>query len=204
MLGTKVLEEKKSKFNDGIKVVKTFGLGTYIQVGGLTQSGGIVESIWRSTLKNYKRENFKKILILGLGGGTLVKLIKKFWPDSEIDGVDIDKVIVELGQKHLGLKDVNIKISDAMMFLNKAKNKKYDLILVDLYQGDLFPDKFEKEIFFARLKRNLNQSGKIIFNRLYYGDKRPNAVRFGLKLKKNFSKVDYFYPEANIMFICKN
>ena len=40
--GPKVLEKKKSKINGEIKVVKTLGLGTYIQVNGLTQSGGVV------------------------------------------------------------------------------------------------------------------------------------------------------------------
>lgn len=70
-LGTKILEEAESKVNGKIKVVKSFGLGTYIQVEGLTQSGGVVEHVWNFALK--RAELFlpypKSILILGLGGG---------------------------------------------------------------------------------------------------------------------------------------
>ena len=31
---------------------------------------------------------------------------------------------------------------------------------------------------------------------------RTEAVKFGNKLEKIFSKVDWFYPQANLMFIC--
>ena len=50
-------------------------MGIYIQANGLTQSGGIVESIWKSTLRQIKAKDINSILILGLGGGTLAKLL---------------------------------------------------------------------------------------------------------------------------------
>jgi hypothetical protein len=49
MLGTRILEERKSKFNGDINVVRSLGFGTYIQVNNLTQSGGVVEEIWKET-----------------------------------------------------------------------------------------------------------------------------------------------------------
>src|SRR5260221_6937083 len=103
MFLTKVLEERKSKYNGDLKVIRSLGLGTYIQAGNLTQSGGIIESMWRSTLRqvNGKRLKVKECLVLGLGGGTIVKQIYKNWPNAKITGVDIDKEIVELGQKYL-------------------------------------------------------------------------------------------------------
>lgn len=194
MIGTKILEERISKFNGEIKVVKTWGLGTYLQVRGLTQSGGIVESIWKSTIKKIKEEEIKTCLIMGLGGGTVAGIIQKTWPGVKITGVDIDPTIVELGKKYLGLKDVQIKIQDAYNFDTKG----YDLVIVDVYKGDSFPEKFESEKFLKKLSKNK----LVIFNRLYYGDMRPKAVKFGLKLQNIFNKVEYFYPEANLMFIC--
>lgn len=197
MLGTKTLEERESKYNGSLKVVKSLGLGTYIQAKGLTQSGGIVESIWKKTLRKISKRKVKNILILGLGGGTVAKLSRKIWPDSKITGIDIDPNMIELGKKYLRLEeyDVNIKIEDA----GKLHTDKFDLVIVDLYNGDEFPKKFEEETFLKKLTKN----NLVIFNRLYYGDKRPAAVKFGLKLKKIFSDVEYFYPEANLMFICQ-
>ena len=199
MLGIKILEERKSKYNGDIKVVKSLGFGTYIQVNNLTQSGGVVETIWRETLKNLKIKELKNCLILGLGGGTVAKLIKKYWPESKVTGVEIDPVMVELGRKYLGLDDTEVIIQDAYEFIEKNKEK-YDLVIVDLYVGDQFPKKFEQEEFLKLLTKNK----LVIFNRLYFREKRKEAVKFGNKLEKIFKKVDWFYPQANLMFICRN
>ena len=207
MIGTKVLEERKSKFNGELKVVRSLGFGTYIQSNGLTQSGGIVETIWKQTLKKIrrKRQNIKDILILGLGGGTVAKLVKKYWPEAKITGVDIDPIMVEFGKKYLGLDKVSIeiKIVDVYDFMSKiSKQKSFDLVIVDLYNGDKFPEKFGTENYIQLVRTILRSGGIAIFNRLYYGDKRREAVKFGGKLQKSFSHVDWYYPEANLMFLC--
>jgi spermidine synthase len=208
MFGTKVLEEKKSKYNGHLRVVKTLGMGTYIQADGLTQSGGIVEQIWKSTLRKLHNSKFiiHNSLILGLGGGTVAKLIKKYWPEAKITGVDIDPIIVELGRKYLGLGkiDVDTKIVDAQNFLASliTIRDRFDLVVVDLYNGDKFPEKFETENYVQLMRTVLSSNGMAVFNRLYYGDKRPQAVKFGRKLEKIFGRVEWFYPEANVMLIC--
>lgn len=207
MIGTKVLAEKSSKFNGKLKVVRTWGMGTYIQAEGLTQSGGIVETIWKQTLhkiKNSKLE-IKNCLILGLGGGTVVNLINKNWPDSKITGVDIDPEIVGLGKKYLGLDEGSVKISiqDAQTFVKiHPSGAFYDLIIVDLYNGDVFPEKFEKTVFLTKIKGLLSKNGVAVFNRLYYKNKKNEAEKFGIKLKTVFSKVESFRPVSNIMFLC--
>ncbi len=192
MFGTKTLEEKESVFNGHLRVVKTLGMGIYIQSNGLTQSGGVVEHIWRPTLNKLGNEEIKKILILGLGGGTVAKLLRKKYPDAKIVGIEIDPIMIELGKKYLNLDkyDVDIKVKDA----NKLKIDIYDLIIVDMYSGYEFVD---------LVKFDFSKSKTVIFNRLYFGDKRPDTVRFGNKLEKIFKKVTWFYPEANVMFICE-
>lgn len=198
MFGTKVLEERSSKYNKIIKVVRSLGLGTYIQVNGLTQSGGVVEQIWKSTLKKVSDENINNILVLGLGGGTLAKLLRKKYPDAKITGVEIDEVMIELGKKYLDLDkyNIDIKIMDAKDF----QFKNHDLVIVDMYSGDNFPKEFESDTFLKKLSK----FPTVIINRLYFGDKRPDTVRFGNKLEKIFSNVTWFYPEANLMFILRN
>jgi len=203
-----ILEEKKSLVNDTVQVYRELGLGTYIKVKGLTQSGGIVNSIWRQTLKRVKKQVIKadSCLVLGLGGGGVVAEIKKEWPDADIVGIDIDPVMVELGKKYLGLKKFNPKIiiSDAYDFVRKVNTskEKYDLILVDLYLGTEYPKKFENEAFLNFLKNSLAPKGAVVINRLYGGERRKEAIKFGEKLENIFGSVGWYYPYANIMFIC--
>jgi len=212
LTGTKVLEEVESPINQKIVVLKSFIFGTHIQVGGLTQSGGIVVDIWERTFKKIVKlkAEIKKCLILGLGGGSLVKVIRKFYPKAKITGVDIDYLMVDLGKKYLGLseKDVEIFIEDAQVYLRKnlksrKARPKFDLIIVDLYIGDQFPEKFENPQFLVSVKDNLEKGGLAVFNRLYFEEKRSKADKFLSDLQKNFSQVSVFYPQANVMFLCK-
>ncbi|MBU0569901.1 hypothetical protein KKB40_03910 [Patescibacteria group bacterium] len=223
--GMKILEDIKSPINGQVTVVKNLGMKPYIQVGGLTQSGGVVRGVWRSTLKKLKsknlpagRQGLKPItcLILGLGGGTVAGLVRKFWPEAKITGVEIDPIFVALGKKYLGLDKVgvDIKIQDAEEFMAQSLNlpagkaglkaERYDLILVDMYVGDEVPKQFETENYIHRARKFLARGGVIVFNRLYYGTKRSEAVKFGKLLEKVFSKVTVHYPEANLMFICSS
>jgi len=198
---TKVIAEKVSPVNGRISVVRSLGLGTYLQVEGLTQSGGVVYEVWETTLKKLRNKEIKNCLILGLGGGSAAKLAARFWPKTIITGVDVDPIMIELGKKYLGLDKLKLKIviGDAEKYLSAIS---YDLILVDMYVGDKFPKKFESEAFLKQILGLLSGNGVAIFNRLYYGEKRPEAMKFGEKLEGIFSKVEYFYPEANVMLVC--
>ena len=207
--GVQILEELESPINGRVRVVRSLGLGTYIQAENLTQSGGVVRGVWKKALSEASRihpDEIKKCLILGLGGGSSAMIIKKIWPRATVTGVDIDPIMVSLGKKYLGLEGVEVVIQDAKDFALKAvkNSKKYDLVLVDTYRGDVFPRQFDSLAFFKRVKRLILEGGLAIFNRLYYGEKRPQAMRFGAKLEKVFARVDYVFPEANLMFICSS
>lgn len=208
LTGIRILEETESSFSGKITVISGVAFGKYIQVGGLTQSGGIIKSIWNKSLKEVKnkKNDVKTCLVLGLGGGSVVDVIHKYWPDVKITAVDIDPVMVELGEKYLGLNrnDIKVEIGDAYeksksIFKSKIS---FDLISIDLYNGDVFPPKFEKLEFLKLILKLLTENGIAVFNRLYYGEKRSQSVKFGNLLSKVFSKVEVVYPEANIMFVC--
>lgn len=208
LMGQAVVEEVNSPVNGKITVVKSLALGTYFQVGKLTQSGGVVFDIWKTTLNKIRTmiTEPNNILILGLGGGSCARISRKLWPYTHITGVDFDKTIVDLGKKYLGLDEINadIIVSDAFEYVKTASNdkKEYSLIIVDLYVGQEFPVVFESDGFLENVKKILSQNGLVVFNRLYFGEKRPQTVKFFNKLQKFFSKVEYFYPEANVMLIC--
>lgn len=204
--GKQVLEEKRSPVSGRLAVVRDLAWGTYIMAGGLTQSGGVAKTIWQNVLRKVwkKKKEVTSCLILGLGGGSIAKITRKLWKKSKITGVEIDPVIIELGEKYLGLKEigVNKEFCDAEDYL-KTSSKVFDLICVDTYVGDSYPKKFEEEAFLVLIRKHLDKSGIVIFNRLYYGDKRPLAMKFLKRLESVFSKVEIVFPEANVMFICQ-
>lgn len=209
MIRPRVLEEVHSPINGKLTVVKDLAWGIHIKAGGLTQSGGIAKTVSKTAIKKVKKMGLRvdSALVLGLGGGSAAVLIRKYWRDAKITGVDIDPLMVELGKKYLGLKGkgVRVVIEDAYDFVAKLSNdspNKYDLIFVDLYIGDKFPKKFEKKSFLEGVKKLLKRGGVVVFNRLYYGEKRIEAVKFGQMLEKEFKNVKVVLPEANSVFLC--
>lgn len=196
----KILEEVDSPVNGKVQVVKTLE-GIKIVAGGLSQSGWLVKKIWSTALKSIFRErkNVKRVLILGLGGGSSADVVANYWPDSKIIGVDIDHLIIELGKKYLNLSEIkNLKIikSDAQIWISKvSNNEKFDLILVDIYQGSLIPEDFNKIKFIKSLKNLLTTGGIVAFNQRSISDQ-------ALNLKKVFPVIKTITPEANIIFIC--
>ncbi len=200
-----IIEEADSPFNGRLTVERDIAWGVHIRVGGLTQSGGIVSDVWKTVLERFKNYDlgFKRCLILGLGGGSVAKLINNFWPSTHITGIDIDSVIVQLGKKYLGLDklNINIIISDAKYLI---LNTKYDLICIDMYKGENVPEEFNTLEFIKKIKKLLTKDGVAIFNRLYGPEDRLTSMQFGKKLEKVFKQVDYVYPQANVMFVCYN
>lgn len=208
LTGKIVLKEVNSPINGKISVVKSLGLGTYIQVENLTQSGGVIKGIWNTILRKILRtkQEIRNVLVLGLGGGTVAMLSKKYWPFAKVTGVDIDPLMVKLGRKYLGLKGIKVVISDAERFLSTIKDNrlKYDLIIVDTYIGYEFPKKFEGTKFLNLVKAGLPTKGFAVFNRIYMANSRSVAIKFGENLEKVFRNVVRIYPEANLMFLCYN
>lgn len=203
--GSVTLTSVDSPINGTLTVKWDAFAGYQILGGGLWQVGGPVEDIWRVVLRTINNEGFvpKNCLILGLGGGTIAKLVRKNWSDVIITGVDIDPVIVDLGKKYMNLNKlgVDIHISDAATF---KSNQKYDLICVDMYVGDKFPEKFEQSGFLQSVRELLSKNGKVIFNRLYYGTKRKDADLFEKKLKTIYPIVKAHYPEVSALYECTN
>ncbi len=207
--GVTEIEDVESVYNGRVSVVRDLAWGTYIKAGGLTQSGGVAKKVWKTALKKVKNQmpDVRSSFILGLGGGSVADLIKKYWEGAEVTGVDIDSVMVDLGKKYLKMpEDTEIIIGDAEKEVKskRLEGKSFDLICVDIYAGDNFPEKFQTDDFLMAVYSLLNKSGVIVFNRLYYGEKRKEAYKFGEKLERMFGNVDRFYPEANVMFVITN
>lgn len=114
-------------------------------------------------LNNLIFENPGKLLLIGLGGGSLVKsFYNAGW---EIDAVEIDPVVTELAFKYFGLEqsEGNIFHADGRQFL-KYNDKKYDLIILDAYGSGHIPFHLVTEESFALIKSRLNKGGVVAVN----------------------------------------
>lgn len=203
LLLPQLVETKKSDFNGEIKVLKQYNQYIFT-VDTLTQSGGLLVPIWRKALKQIHNSKFliHNSLILGLGGGTSAKLINHFWPQAQITGLEIDSQMITLAKKYMKLDQIpNLKIIQADAFKYKSKIK-YELILVDTYQGKTYPQQAQSLKFFKLLKSILAPQGLVVFNRLNWGQNQNNIKAHIATLKKIFEKVATRQILSNTLVYC--
>jgi spermidine synthase len=106
-----------------------------------------------------------KVLLLGLGGGTLVKQLNRL--GFEVDVVEIDERIVDVSFEFFHLdRSTNIVIDDARHFINIAESK-YDIIIYDTFLSESVPEHLLTKEGFADAKEILNSGGMIMAN--FYG-----------------------------------
>jgi len=81
------------------------------------------------------RPEQKKVLVVGLGGGSMVHFLKISDPALKIDVVEIDPQIVDLANKYFQIRsEGNVKIicQDAFKYLAET-TEKYDVIYMDAF-----------------------------------------------------------------------
>ena len=206
----KQIVEVRSPFNGKIKVTKK-GNRFNLLVSGLSQSGPQIENLWKRALSRIKIHP-QEVLILGLGGGSLVNLLLKKWPNVIIEAVEIDPQMVKISQDYFGISQQKaiVILGDATKVVKtqKFKNRLFELIFVDLFLGEKYPKEAESNDFIKSLKKLVEKDGLIIFNRLYFGDHRRDTEIFKNRLEKIFGQVksyksDLFFP-SNLLIFCKN
>jgi len=199
----------RSLLSGQIQVVRRGGEASLV-VGNLTQSGPFLERLWTKALKRLQAKKIKTVLILGLGGGSVIKPLRRFWPDCQIVGVEQDLEIIKLAQKYLSFKpqSLRLEVADAFQFVNKGKSNFYDLIIVDLYIGSEIPVQTKSNQFLNDLKRIAKPKSEIIFNHLYFRNHKNSAQKFLAQLSEVFDNVsaikDFPIMATNLLIYCQN
>lgn len=158
-----------------------------------------------------KERNINSCLLMGLGGGSIVNLLrKKHQLTMPIIGVEIDPVVIELGKKYFdldGYKDLYVVNEDAYDFAKNC-NSKFDLIIIDLYINDEVPGKFHTKEFISFLEKMSHKSSVILFNKMVNSKKAKEDYSTLVKdMSAEFGAVSlltYKVNEVTNKIICVN
>jgi predicted membrane-bound spermidine synthase len=134
----------------------------------------------------------QRILMVGLGGGTISAYLGRYMPDAKIDTVEIDAGVITAAKKYFGLVEsprVRYLEGDGRVFLNRNRDP-YDLILMDAFHGGYIPFHLLTKEFFALIKQRLKPGGAVAIN-LHDGTKL--FVSAIITLRAQFPTV-HLYP----------
>jgi hypothetical protein len=144
-------------------------------------SFGSLHKVMQRVLKDeaMKVIELEPVLILGLGAGSLMHIFRKEWHwDVAVTGVEADPLVLEAGRKHFGLdsyENLEIIEADALEFVQQC-NRKYGLIIVDVYVGPDVPAALQEEAVIRQLARICARPGMVMFNRMVYDKAGTNAA----------------------------
>jgi trans-aconitate methyltransferase len=141
---------------------------------------------------NFNINNPLDVLILGFGAGTYAKECHNFFPNSRIDGVEIDRKIINISKQYFGLtdQDARIFLNDGRAFLLTPNARKYDLILVDAYHDITIPFHMSTREFFGEVKKHLKKDGVLAININIHSSTNTELIdHFTQTVRAEFGKV---------------
>ena len=116
----------------------------------------------------------KQVLIVGLGGGSMVHYLQQTDPGVKIDAIEIDPLVVKIAADMFGTKsseNVNIVTADGFKFIAEAKDQTYDVIYMDAFlkpSADTdetgAPLALRTQQFYKQLQQKLKPGGVVAFN----------------------------------------
>jgi spermidine synthase len=113
------------------------------------------------------------IAIVGLAAGTTAREAAAAFPNVQIDGIEIDPVIVEVGRKYFDMNEpnLNVIIQDGRWALENS-NRQYDVISIDAYRPPYIPYSLTSREFFQVVYDHLKTDGVVVINVGRGGDDR--------------------------------
>lgn len=108
----------------------------------------------------------RRILLLGLGGGSLAKFCWRYFPGADITVVEVDARVIALREQFRvpdDGPDFRIIHADAIDYV-ASQNPQVDVILVDVYALGGMPPAFGSATFYADCRRALRDGGVLVGN----------------------------------------
>lgn len=197
----------KSKVNGEIRVVNRNGK-MVIYTGKAEQTGGTITGMWEEAFRNipYSKFQIHNSLVLGLGGGDVIRILAEKYSGVKIDCVELDPVMIEAAEKFFNIRHIpklQIIQADAYKYMKKNR-RKYDLIVTDLFIGKYNPEIFRKKDFLSFLKKGLIDQGLAVYNSHFKAHEKNEFRDFDKLCRGVFGQVSVIvkYKFSRILILC--
>jgi len=129
----------------------------------------------------------QRVLVVGLGGGSLPSFLRKHYPAAEIDAVDIDPEVIKVAKEYFGFREdasMRAHLADGRGFIESVR-RPYDIIFLDAFGSDSVPERLTTMEFLRAVRRALAPDGVVVgniwgpyANRLYHSMVRTYREAF--------------------------
>jgi spermidine synthase len=131
----------------------------------------------------------KRVLVIGLGGGTLPDALMRLYPEMDMDVVEVDAAVIRVAQRYFDFRpgtNVHVFEEDGRVFVKRAGRSgvKYDLVLLDAFDHEYIPEHMLTREFLQEIKAVMQPEGVLAANtfstsRLYAHESATYEAVFG-------------------------
>jgi spermidine synthase len=111
-------------------------------------------------------EEPRRILVVGLGGGSLPMFLRKHYPAAAIDVAEIDPGVVDVAKQFFGFREDELTrahVGDGRQFIENVRQG-YDIIFLDAFGARDVPKHLTTQEFLLAVRRALVPSGVVVSN----------------------------------------
>jgi spermidine synthase len=116
----------------------------------------------------------QKLLMVGLGGGVIPREMNYYFPELDIDVVEIDPAVLPIAKQFFGFNEsdkLKVHIADGRMFIKEQLRRdpvpKYDFVFLDAFNSDYIPFHLMTKEYLEQVKGILAEDGVVIANIFY-------------------------------------
>ena len=203
-----ITKKVESSINGTLEIT-WFNGKKYLNTKNANYSYGSLQKILKTGLQKINLSKCKNILLLGLGGGSVIEtLLNDFKYKDHITALDIDPVIIEISQKEFNISETeNLKIicDDAIHYMNN-NSEVFDLIIIDIFIDTEVPSPFLKTSFWNQIVKANSSKGSILFNASLDTDDNNNLINLKQLLTDNQYKIEQInkVEGTNTLLIAKS
>jgi spermidine synthase len=111
----------------------------------------------------------QRVLVVGLGGGTLPVALRELYPEAVIDVVEIDPAVKTVAETYFDFAEserLKVILQDARVFTKRAVTNgvTYDLIMLDAFNGEYIPEHLMSREYLEETQALLTPGGVLAAN----------------------------------------
>ena len=111
-------------------------------------------------------ERPERVLIVGLGGGTIPGFLHKHYPRTRIDVVEIDPAVIAVAKRFFGFREdatLRAYADDGRRFIERCREP-YNMIYLDAFGTDNVPYALTTQEFLQAVRRAVTRDGVVLGN----------------------------------------
>lgn len=117
----------------------------------------------------YPEKKIKRVLVLGVGGGAVMQMLRHFVSPEKIVGVELNPVHISVARRFFSLKHQSIELveADAITWLKNYSGEKFDMIIDDLFaekEGEPVSVVKASVSWFSSVLKHLHPEGVFVRN----------------------------------------